>query len=277
MPEAQARELLARDVPSDDHGTGARYASGFVKFDIDGRRMLHHTGGTPQFGSSFHVDTEAGIACFASVNANLANFRPRHTTLYAVQLLRAERSRLPHPTPPDPLTYRAAVHPQRLAGRYLSARGEVIELKDTDGKLTLVADQASGRIEQAGGDTLLTDHPRYARYSIQYDSAGEQISRLWWRDTPFTRDHAPAPPRPQQSLAPFIGVYTDLTPWTRVEIFERAGNLHVEREGMITSRPDGYWAPQRDQGGRFRFWFDNLVNGKYYTLSLSGLLLSRVD
>lgn len=274
MPDTQARELLARDAVSEGSD---RYASGFDKLDIDGRSILHHTGGTPQFGSAFHVDPEAGIACFASVNANLAGFRPRHTTLYAIQLLRAARSKLRFPVPPVPSVYRAIAQPQKLAGRYLSARGEVIEFKDTGGGLKLVARNVSGRIEQAGGNTILTDHPRYARYSLQHESEADQVVRLWWGNTLFARNQAPALIPTQKSLEPFVGVYTDLTPWTRVEIFERAGNLHVERDGPITSRPEGHWAPQNDRTGRNRLWFDHIVNGKYYNLSLNGSILSRVD
>lgn len=275
MPDGQARELLAHENPADDFGPGARYASGFIKSDSDGHPVLRHTGGTPQFGSSFHADPAAGVACFASANANIAGYRPTGITEYAIQLLRALRDRRAPPAPVDPLARHAIAQPERLAGRYVAADGAVIELNRAAAGLQLVADQARGRLEPAGPAVLLTDHPKYGTHSIHYEVSNGTVARLWWRDQSFTRGAAAPRAQRQPSLEPFAGLYTDLTPWTRLEIFVRDAHLHLEGQGLLTRRPEGFWSPHHDTEGRTRLWFEDMVNGKYYTLCFSGARLSR--
>jgi hypothetical protein len=97
-------------------GPKARYGNGLATVLIDGKPCLHHTGGMITFTSSFHVDPAAGVACFASVNGDLGDYRPRKTTAFAVQLMRAVRANAHLPAAPDPIGKLASRKPANARG-----------------------------------------------------------------------------------------------------------------------------------------------------------------
>lgn len=68
---------------------GARYGAGLAHVPIEGRTLLHHTGGMVSFSSSLHVDPIAKVGAFASTNSGGQEYRPRDLTAYACALLRS--------------------------------------------------------------------------------------------------------------------------------------------------------------------------------------------
>ena len=112
---------------------GAHYGAGLAHVPVEGRTLLHHTGGMVTFSSSIHVDPIAGVGCFASTNCGMQDYRPRELTAHACALLRAavapEAGLAPKPAPirkadvpVKPPTPAGAVDPAlaALAGRYES-------------------------------------------------------------------------------------------------------------------------------------------------------------
>ncbi len=112
---------------------GARYGAGLAHVPVEGRTLLHHTGGMVTFSSSIHVDPVANVGCFASTNSGMQEYRPRELTAYASALLRAAVAPVaglsPSPPPirkPEPAKPTAkpagAIDPElaALAGRYES-------------------------------------------------------------------------------------------------------------------------------------------------------------
>ncbi|WP_408589862.1 serine hydrolase [Novosphingobium sp.] len=108
----------------------ARYGAGLAHVPVEGRTIMHHTGGMVSFSSSMHVDPVAGVGCFASTNCGQQDYRPRDLTAYACAVLRnviePHAGLLPKPAPikpapkPAPIAKAGPVRADlaALAGRY---------------------------------------------------------------------------------------------------------------------------------------------------------------
>jgi D-alanyl-D-alanine carboxypeptidase len=275
LSDAQAKTLLATDMENEEFPQ-SRYASGFATVKIDGRPVLHHTGGMTTFSSSYHADPAEGVACFASVNGRLGTYRPRVTTAYAVRLLRAIRTGVGLPEPPDPLAYRKVADPARVAGHWVGSDGRVLDLVAGPAGLTLHAGAATGRIELDSKNALATDHPEFSAHALTFESSAGPAARLWWGETLFARDIPPVQPKPDASLSAQRGLYVGATPWQRIRVLLRGNELHVEGVGRITERPGGYWSPTEDPSDAVRFWFDKRVNGQTYVLCNCGYDFTRL-
>ncbi len=135
LSDAQARAYAAPGIAAPGWASGgARYGAGLAHVPVEGRTLLHHTGGMVSFSSSLHVDPAAGVGCFASTNSGAQDYRPRDLTAYACALLRSVAQPEPGlapkparvaPAPPPPPTPRppataASIPPElaALAGRY---------------------------------------------------------------------------------------------------------------------------------------------------------------
>ncbi len=110
------------------------YGAGLAHVPVEGRTLLHHTGGMVSFSSAMHADPIAGVGCFASTNCGQQNYRPRDITAYACAVLRSvvepKAGLSPRPAPikpelaskpkPSPRPTTGPVPPEfaALAGRY---------------------------------------------------------------------------------------------------------------------------------------------------------------
>ncbi len=276
---ALARRFATAAIDCDVFGPKSRYGYGLGTVLIDDSPAYHHTGGMITFTSSFHVDAKAGVGCFASVNASLGDYRPRHTTAYALQLLRAVKAGTPLPPAPDPLVSQRIEHAELYAGRYVGPTGEVVQVRRNGGVLDLAAGDATGRLEPAGRDTLMTSHPDYAAHLLTFERQGEApASGVWWGEALFLRDgvgqRAPTP----AALAALAGHYLSNDPWTGdATVFARGESLVLEGRGALTPRDGGYWAVKDDAGGVERFWFEGLLNDRPQRLNVSGADMLRLS
>ncbi|QNQ08636.1 serine hydrolase domain-containing protein [Sphingomonas alpina] len=272
MSDAAAKKMLADDITSSEFGSDARYASGIATVQIDGKPALHHTGGMTLFSSAFHADPVAGVACFASVNGRLISYRPRLTTIYAIQLMRAVVAGTALPPPPDPIGFRRVPTPERYAGTFVGPEGRSVTLRATGAGLVLADKNGEGRIELSGKDSLATDHPGYAAHQLDFE--GAKADRFWWGDTLFGRDAAPPQPIAVAALKPLAGDYSS-SDGTFV-VLARGGTLVAEGAGEFVRRPGGFWSPKEDVGGVTRVWFDGAVNGVPSRLIFCGMDFIRI-
>ena len=168
LPDASAKAMLGNVAKAEELGGG--YSSGFMRTKIDGRPMLHHTGGMQIFTSSFDVDAEEGVGAFASTNGTLAEHRPVAVTAYAMRALRAARAGKPLPPQPDPFASRRVDKPERYVGRWVAADGSVLEfVRGATGLVVRTGDQ-TGRVEAAGGK-LMTDLPGYRAGMLEFSAS----------------------------------------------------------------------------------------------------------
>lgn len=272
MSDAAARKMLAADIATTEFGPGSRYASGFATVQIDGRPVLHHTGGMTLFSSSFHADPAAGVACFASVNGRLISYRPRQTSAYAVRLMRAVIVGTPLPPPPDPLAFRRVPAPEGYAGTFVGPDGRSVVLRAAGGGLVLADGSGEGRVELGGRDSLATDHPGYAGHSLDF---GEKRDRFWWGDMLFGRDAALPQPAVAAALKPLTGEYGSAE--GTFVVLARGNALVAEGAGEFVRRPGGFWSPREDAGGVTRIWFDGAVNGTPTRLIFCGMDFTRIS
>ncbi len=276
---ALAKRFVTPAIDADEFGPKARYGYGIATVLVGDRPYLHHTGGMLTFTSSFHVDVEAGVACFASVNASLGDYRPRHTTAYAVQLLRAAKQGQPLPAAPDPLVRQAIKTPEVFVGSYMDGSGRALRIERRGAGLALVTEGGAGRLEPAGASSLMTDHPAYAAHLLDFETAaGAPARALWWGEQTFGRGGAAPTPRPAPALTKLAGHYVNNDLWVGdARTLVRGDKLVLEGRGELTQRPGGYWATTDDEGGIERFWFEAPLNGKPQRLNLSGADLIRFD
>ena len=90
LPDDRARAFTAPGIAAPGWSTaGARYGAGLAHVTVEGRTLLHHTGGMVSYSSSMHVDPAAGVGCFASTSSGGQDYRPRDLTAYACALLRS--------------------------------------------------------------------------------------------------------------------------------------------------------------------------------------------
>jgi CubicO group peptidase (beta-lactamase class C family) len=276
MSDKRARTLLERDVEMEEFGPGARYASGFAKVKVGGVPTLHHTGGMDLFTSSYHVDPASGVGCFASVNGRLGPYRPRTTTEYGLQLLRAVRDAKPLPPAPDPLAYRKVEKPASLVGRWFGPEGRSLELTSTQGGLRLSSGGSEARVELSGRNELATDHPLFDRHLLTFETNGDRVTSLWWGEELFGRNSPPQQPIQDPSLRPLTGVYSSGAPAERITTFVRGEKLHLEGMGELALHPDGFWSPKKETSKVTRLWFNKVVNDTPYQVSFCGFQLQRL-
>lgn len=282
LSDTAAAALLATTADAPDFGEKARYASGFEKTFIDGRPMLHHTGGMLQFASSFDVDAAEGIGCFASVNGVLAEYRPVATTAYAMRVLRAARLGKALPAAPDPAVFRTISKPERFVGRWVAPDGRVLEVVPAGAGIALVEGSRRGRLEAAGGARLMSDLPDWNGGPLEFSSATKDrnapFDRLWYRDVPLARA-APPPPSPPtpDRLRALTGRYRTNDPWVGAfDVVARGERLVLIGFGPLVEDKGGYWRIEEDEGGLERLRFDTILGGRAQRLSFSGNDLWRL-
>ena len=281
FPDATAKALLGAVAKAEKVGGG--YSSGFMRTKIDGRPMLHHTGGMMLFTSSFDVDPEEGVGAFASTNGTLGNHRPTLVTAYAVRALRAARMGKPLPAEPDPRASRRIDKPDHYVGHWRAADGRALEVRQQGRELALLAGSQNGRLELVDGQ-ICTDLPGFRAAPLEFSAAktGDKNAvpdRLWYRDSLFGRDKAPdkAGPPPAH-LLPLIGDYRSPNPWFgSADIVARGDTLIAIGAGVLVEEKAGFWRAEDDKGGYERFWFDTPVAGRMHRLLFSGAALSRLS
>jgi D-alanyl-D-alanine carboxypeptidase len=141
------------------------YGYGIAVDVLDGHKILRHTGGMNCFASSIHVDLDAGVAAFASINA-MQGYRPTAVTQYAVQLLRAKREAKPLPAA-DPVADPAEVdNAGDYAGVFRSAHGRELAFKATGKKLLLDGTEQIV-LQRSSGDSFVSTVPgSFSTYSL---------------------------------------------------------------------------------------------------------------
>ena len=235
---------------------GAKYANGLAVVPVDGRPLLHHTGGMLSFNSAIHVDPTAGVGAFASTNVGLIPYRPRDLTAYACARLRAviEGRASPAPTPAPARTPDAADY----LGRYVSRDGQVLEISASDRGVTAMTNNRVVKMEQADEDAFIALDPSQAAHPLVFRRAAKAVVRAWWGETEYvrTRDGAPAaaftaPASPR--LAALTGRYVSDDPWRgSFQVTAQGDALFVDGTTPLIPRPDGSfragekdWSPER--------------------------------
>jgi D-alanyl-D-alanine carboxypeptidase len=275
LSDHAAQRFIKPVTDADVFGPKAKYGNGLGTVLIDDKPCFHHTGGMIAFTSSFHADPAAGVACFASVNGNLGDYRPRKTTAFAVQLLRAVRAGAKLPKAPDPMGTLVVKNPNDFTGRFVSSAKDEFEIALRDGELELRGSGAKGRLHASGKDGLMTDHPKWGTHVLTAVREHGKIATFWWGEELFGRNAARAQPPVPDRLKSFTGNYLNRDPWVgSATVLAQGDKLVMEGVGPLTETANGYWKPTEPNNPE-RYIFDATLNGRAFRLNASGADLLR--
>ncbi len=255
-----------------DFGPTAQYALGVAVVQFNGRQMIHHTGGMIAFCSSFHVDAESGVGCFASTNTNINGYRPRQVTAYACELLRALREGKPAPGAPAIELGDTAAKPDEFTGNYHGATGG-FSIRNNNGTLELVDAGAVATLQQKGGDAFLVRNPAYARHLLTFMRKDGKVYGAGHGQRTYGRNGAaPLDPQAPAAIAGFAGRYDNDDPWLgSTQVLARADGLTLDGTTPLVPLPDGSYRLGDDPQGCERIRFDAVVDGVAQRMNFSGV------
>lgn len=269
-------ELLVQPaIKAPFRGEEASYGYGLWVSEINGHRLLRHTGGMVAFSSSMFIDMTAGLAAFASVNANLQGYRPVLVTRYALDLLNAavagqELPAMP-PPPPSPDVIKNATE---YAGTYTSADGNKLTLVAQGERLMLDHQGQQIVLEQAGRDRFIVKHPSFDSFALGFGREGAVVVEAfhgptWWTSERYTGPKTFDYPKEWDA---FVGRFQSDSPWygsTRVII--KKGKLTLDGEASLAQLEPGVFKFEGDPVGLERITFDTIIDGKAIHSSYSGI------
>jgi CubicO group peptidase (beta-lactamase class C family) len=273
LPDAAAAQFVATSVPG--WGEGAAYGNGVARLTVDGRNYWHHTGGMISFSSAIHVDTEAGIAAFASSNVGGGlNYRPRDVTLHACKLFKAARDGVAAPAPKP--TRPTVEHAERYAGAFTAANGDAFEVRAAGDQLKLRYQGRETDIQFAGGGFACAE-PAFAVSGLVFDIENDHAVRAWADDREYlvdvSRGYKPAASAELRALA---GRYDNDDPWYGpITVVARDGKLMAGNSAALTPLGNGLWRYGDDDWSPERVRFDGIVNGRPMRLTFSGIQFDR--
>ena len=259
-------------------GEDASYGYGLWVSEIEGRTLLRHTGGMVAFSSAMHVDVTSGFGVFASVNANLAGYRPNIVTKYALDLLRAAMEGKDLPSVPATSTLPDQVsNAADFAGTFTAADGSKLVLAAEGGKLWLTAGVQKVALERAGGDRFVVKHPDFDLFPLEFARERNMIVEAFHGPRWFTNERYTGPKTfdyPKEWEA-FAGHYRNDSPWFgSTRIFARKGKLTADGT-PLTPLSDGLFRLGPEEWSPERLSFGPLVNGRTTRVRVSGVEFHR--
>jgi D-alanyl-D-alanine carboxypeptidase len=277
-------------IAADEFGPGASYGYGIAVDELDGHRRLRHTGGMASFMSSMQIDLDAGVAAFASVNAQLG-YRPNPVTQYAIQVLRAAAERKPPPPAPPADEAVEVKDAAGFVGVYRAPDGRTLEVITERGQLTLLADGRRIPLQHVREDQFIAQDPKFSLYLIlfgrepapaggaQPGAAAPAVIEMGYGPDWFAHSrHANVTAVPSApELAPYPGLYCSNDPFigsTRMVV--RRGKLWSEGVTLLTPIGDRLFRfsdePLNPETAEFR----GIVDGRAEILVLGCDVLQRV-
>jgi CubicO group peptidase (beta-lactamase class C family) len=205
-------------------GPTAGYGYGIAVDQLDGHVRLRHTGGMVSFMSAIHMDLDAKIGAFASINAQLG-YRPNPVAQLAVQLLRSEKEGSKPPVEP---AFDAAAKVESAGSYsaiYTSAAGRHLEIKNAADRLTLIADGRTIPLQQSEDGSFIADQAGFDLFPITFeraqtspaaaDKSKAPITALsygadWYARAGYQGETAL---EPSAALAKYAGEYYSENPW----------------------------------------------------------------
>jgi len=261
-------------------GEDANYAYGLWVNDVAGHTYLRHTGGMVAFSSALHVDLQSGLGAFASVNANLAGYRPVLVARYALDLLRATLDG--KDLPPKPAMSPAADLVQNAsdyAGVYASGDEKKLTVVAEGSKLILVHDGKRIALERAGANSFIVKHPDFELFTLDFGRSQNVVveafhGAVWYTNERYAGakkfDYPPA-------WNAFVGHYRNDSPWFgSARVMLRKGNLIVDGT-PLTPLGDGSFRAGAEDWSPERVSFAHVVDGRALRAKLSGVEFYRTS
>jgi len=259
-------------------GQDANYGYGIWTNEFEGHALLRHTGGMVAFSSAMHVDLTSGIGAFASVNANLAGYRPNVVAKYALDLLRATLDGKDLPSAPSTSTAPDQItNASDFGGTFSSADGSKLIFTAEGGNLWLMAGTHRVALERAGGDRFFVKHPDFDLFLLEFGRDHNVIVEAFHGARWFTNERYAGPktfdyPKEWDALD---GHYRNDSPWFgSTRVFVRKGKLTADG-APLTPLGDGMFRVGAEEWSPERLSFGPVVNGRARRMKFSGVEFYR--
>ena len=262
-------------------GEGAMYGYGFAVDTKDNRTLIRHTGGMVAFSSALHADLTGGVGAFASVNANLTNYRPNDVVHYALDLMRAQAAgtELP-PVPPPDLPHvinNAAEYVGTYNGSGAAAGSFTVRAAGTS--LMLSRAETVRKLIRIDGDRFATDEDG-RRYPVQFRRDGGKVVEAFVGPDWFTHERYSGPrqfdyPREWDN---YTGHYHNDDPWWgSIRIFLHKGQLWLENSDPLVPLDKGVFRVGMEEWSPERAAFDAFASGRPLRFNFSGVDFNRIE
>lgn len=261
-------------------GEPAHYAYGVWVSDRDGHALVRHTGGMVAFSSAFYADLTDGVAAFASVNANLAGYRPVAVTRYALDVLSASLAgkELPaapaSPAPPEVVKNAAA-----YAGTYTSPAGKKLVLEAAGDRLMLLHAGERVVLQQTAPDRFVVPHADFALFTLGFGREAGRVVEAWhgadwFAGAGYAGAREFTHPKEWEG---FVGHYRSESPWFgSARVVLRKGKLWLGGEQELAPVSGNVFRPAAPAWSPERVSFEALMGGRATRLNLSGNDFFRV-
>ena len=259
-------------------GEDASYGYGLWTSEAEGRTLLRHTGGMVAFSSAMHVDVTSGTGVFASVNANLAGYRPNVVAKYALDLLRATTDGKTLPAAPKTNTIPDQIsNAADFAGTFTATDGTKLVLAADGNKLFLAIRNQRVALESAGPNRFFVKHPDFELFLLEFGRDHNAVVEAFHGPRWFTNDRYAGLRTfeyPKEWDA-FAGHYRNDSPWFgSTRIFVRKGKLTAEGT-PLTPLGDGVFRAGAEEWSPERISFGPVVNGRAARMKFSGVEFYR--
>jgi len=225
-------------IPAPPFGPTAGYGYGIAVDQLDGHVRLRHTGGMVSFMSAIHMDLDAKIGAFASINAQLG-YRPNPVAQLAVQLLRSEKEHGKAPVIPAFDAAAKVESAESYNAIYTSASGRKLEIKNAGDRLNLVVDGRTIPLQQSEGGNFIADQAGFDLFPITFERAQAALAGAndktkapitamsygpdWYARAGYKGEAAL---EPSAALAKYVGEYYSENPWSgTVRVVQRQRQL----------------------------------------------------
>jgi len=267
-----------------DFGGGEPYAYGLWEAEVDGDRLVAHTGGMVGFTAVLATSPDEGLACVVLQNGFGSKWKLVTHALAAVRAALAGDA-LPEPFIPPAST--AIPEAERYAGSYAGPNGRVLDVAVEGEGLSIRLDGVSvpahrDPLEPEPGDAFALPHPDLERSMLRFgrDADGRVVEAFhgddWFRGERF------AGPEPQEAPATWagrVGLYRSNDPWTpTLRISLRKGRLALafpveagdeEGEAELVPLDDGSFAVGESWQPR-RVRFEGEIEGRTVAVVFNG-------
>ncbi len=276
-------------IKAEEFGPTASYGYGIAVDTLDGHHIVRHTGGMVSFASAMHVDLDAKVGAFASINA-MQGYRPNPVAQYAIQLMRAVGESKPLPSAPELKPVTVVENAAEYAGLYnevnrgISTRDPEIRILVDGNGLVLVSGSRRVPLQLSARDRFVADDPKFNRFVFVFGRANNDpkspVVEVGWGGHWYVNDKYTGPKtftNPKE-WDHYIGHYRSENVWNgSLRIVQRKGQLLADGVVPLELKQDGMYYLHDEDSNTEWISFHDVVNGKAMRAKLSGDDYWRVD
>ena len=289
ISEESFKLMSTPHIAAPPFGPTAGYGYGIAVDKLDGHVRLRHTGGMVSFMSAIHLDLDAKLGAFASINAQLG-YRPNPVAQLALQLLRSEKEHSKAPALPEFDAAAKVESSESYSAVYTSGAVRRIEIKNASDRLELLAAGRTIRLQQSEDGTFIADQPGFDLFPIVFEraetpagaSADSQASIIAlaygsdWYARAGVQGQKLLEPSPE--LDKYVGEYYSENPWFgTVRVVQRQRQLWMGGTDPLIPTGNHLFRIGMAQTSPGVAEYSEFVSGKPNLLWIDGVEFRRVE